>query len=462
MARLPTVGSDNGTWGDILNTFLSVSHDSEGRLKNLWFNVKDYGAVGNGSTDDTAEIQAAIDAAEAAVATTGGATVFFPQGAYLVSSTLTVQSSNVNIMGLGAAGDSNLPGSGNGCGSMLTPSSSFADDTYVLDISSTSLTTPLSGNQIKNIRIAEIATLPTPDYYGGTPQQGVHGLRFGAYRGIVEDVYIDNMTGDGITYQGKTSWNLYETKTSRLQVRQAGQDGIRLTTGATDMHFDMCIIHGCANNVHYNGGASDHWVNCHFYSAVQTTTNDTTKALTGYNLWIEAAGSRSKFVGCKIEGADNHGVYLDATNGGGSTIHFVGCNFNHNGDKVANTYDQFYVGRTAGGNTFSGVIVGCSFQITSPGGGESWQDCRYHINFSGATANTWRVGNCLFDSNADSGKINIHVNAVRVTVNNLGYNVGDPSSTGSWLNQGEEGLMVVNTSSNIIYLYANGAWRALT
>lgn len=30
MARLPTVGSDNGTWGDILNEFLSVEHGSSG------------------------------------------------------------------------------------------------------------------------------------------------------------------------------------------------------------------------------------------------------------------------------------------------------------------------------------------------------------------------------------------------------------------------------------------------
>ncbi len=30
MARLPTVGSDNGTWGDILNTFLRAAHKADG------------------------------------------------------------------------------------------------------------------------------------------------------------------------------------------------------------------------------------------------------------------------------------------------------------------------------------------------------------------------------------------------------------------------------------------------
>ncbi len=34
MARLPVPGSDDGTWGDILNTFLEVEHNTDGTLKN--------------------------------------------------------------------------------------------------------------------------------------------------------------------------------------------------------------------------------------------------------------------------------------------------------------------------------------------------------------------------------------------------------------------------------------------
>lgn len=48
------------------------------------FNVLDYGAVGDGLTDDTTSIQAAINAAN----TAGGGSVCFPSGTYLISSTL--------------------------------------------------------------------------------------------------------------------------------------------------------------------------------------------------------------------------------------------------------------------------------------------------------------------------------------------------------------------------------------
>ena len=51
-----------------------------------WFDVTDYGAVGNGSTDDTSAIQDAIDAAGAIE----GSVVFYPAGrTYRTTSTLT-------------------------------------------------------------------------------------------------------------------------------------------------------------------------------------------------------------------------------------------------------------------------------------------------------------------------------------------------------------------------------------
>jgi parallel beta-helix repeat protein len=63
------------------------------------FSVVDYGATGNGSTDDRAAIQAAVDAAN----TAGGGVVYFPIGSYAVTSgTVTVSSTaGITLRGAG-------------------------------------------------------------------------------------------------------------------------------------------------------------------------------------------------------------------------------------------------------------------------------------------------------------------------------------------------------------------------
>jgi len=54
------------------------------------FNVMEYGAKGNGSTNDTAALQAAIDAAAQGGSRNRGGTVYFPEGCYLVSRPLVL------------------------------------------------------------------------------------------------------------------------------------------------------------------------------------------------------------------------------------------------------------------------------------------------------------------------------------------------------------------------------------
>jgi hypothetical protein len=60
------------------------------------FNVKAYGATGDGSTDDSTNIQSAITAAQSS-----GGVVFFPTGTYILNATLTVSADNVTLQGTG-------------------------------------------------------------------------------------------------------------------------------------------------------------------------------------------------------------------------------------------------------------------------------------------------------------------------------------------------------------------------
>lgn len=71
MSRLPTPGSDNGVWGDILNDFLGVEHEADGRLK-----IRSDGTLGGYYTkpaggiprpDLTTDVQVSLARADSAV-----------------------------------------------------------------------------------------------------------------------------------------------------------------------------------------------------------------------------------------------------------------------------------------------------------------------------------------------------------------------------------------------------------
>lgn len=82
-------------WKVLFNGSATTLQVALSALTGLLFNVKDptYGAKGDGATDDTAAIQAALTAA----AVSGG-TVYFPPGVYRTTATLTFDY-NVNLVG---------------------------------------------------------------------------------------------------------------------------------------------------------------------------------------------------------------------------------------------------------------------------------------------------------------------------------------------------------------------------
>lgn|SRR3990167_3940130 len=87
-----------------ISTATQTALDSKIDVDSSYINVKDYGAVGNGSTNDSTAIQSALDAM-----TTGGE-LMFPQGTYIINATLLIPT-GIKIRGLGTAGD-NRTGAG--------------------------------------------------------------------------------------------------------------------------------------------------------------------------------------------------------------------------------------------------------------------------------------------------------------------------------------------------------------
>ncbi len=86
-------------FGDKGTTFAPNGASAQGWWKRQFsdaLNVRWFGAKGDGTTPDTASLQAAVDAA----ATTGGATVFIPQGVFLLAASIDL-ASRVSIAGGG-------------------------------------------------------------------------------------------------------------------------------------------------------------------------------------------------------------------------------------------------------------------------------------------------------------------------------------------------------------------------
>ena len=95
----------SAAWGSILGkpavigagADAAAARDAIDAGRKQVFNVKDYGAVGNGTANDTAAIQAAINAAGVA----GGGQVFLPTGQYKLNATITMKS-GVELAGTGS------------------------------------------------------------------------------------------------------------------------------------------------------------------------------------------------------------------------------------------------------------------------------------------------------------------------------------------------------------------------
>ena len=98
-------GTDGGYKSSLVG---ATSRNLQSKLQDI-VSVKDYGAKGDGSTDDTAAINACISAAGA----TSG--VYFPAGTYLTSSPITVNAAGQTLFGVGPYSSiiKNTSGTGN-------------------------------------------------------------------------------------------------------------------------------------------------------------------------------------------------------------------------------------------------------------------------------------------------------------------------------------------------------------
>ena len=153
--------------------------------------VKDFGAVGDGVTDDTAAIQAAIDAVESV----GSGRVFFPRGEYLVSSTITLSNTGVELFG-------------DGPGNMVNTTPGTDAPTIIKGTSPTGAVIRIKNNscRIRDLCISSDATRSSASYVVTAPGIHVEPLDTSATdtcdRTYISNIRVENQPGDGMLFSG--------------------------------------------------------------------------------------------------------------------------------------------------------------------------------------------------------------------------------------------------------------------
>lgn len=244
--------------------------------------VVDYNATGDGTTDDTTAVQAAIDACNAA----GGGVVFFPEGTYICS-TLTWYS---NIYGVGV-----------GMQSSILKLKAGTDDDLIKGYNFASLTGGDTVDGIHDFGFRDLKLDGNKDNNASTSWC----LRFYGYRPFLQDVWVANGNDGGIYSQGFTSTdpingaNRYG-RFSNVEVSSCGGDGVYIN-GIGDSIFSECVIHNNSGDGIHVGpiGFGVKLYGCHIYGNPQD-----------HCVHSEAAGML--MVGNIFEGADDSLVWLDA------------------------------------------------------------------------------------------------------------------------------------------------------
>lgn len=367
-----------------------------------WFDVTAFGAAGDGVTDDTAAIQAAINAAAAA----GGGTVFVPAGTYLVSAGLSFEGKdNVALLLNPAAVIQADTGSfaiiyiGDDSSAAVTTNVSIRGGTLKGDKTDTQPWEARSGTTNGGIRIfagrrIRISDVNFVDIYAsgididdssvGDPcdivisgcsfyNMGYHGIGMSECSVvIVSDCYMDRIghkdTGAG-TYHGMGidfSTNSTNCRASSIQISRANYGGKSEGTNcsvfnltATDLGEDGIIL----------AGSGHRWTNCRF------SWRDSDRATACRP--VSGGGSDNTVIGCEF---DDTYYELDID---GDRISLIGCSLTQNEDDTSAYYGiriedgedvtisgcQIVANRTTAGAIYNNapgtVLVGNSISTTT-------------------------------------------------------------------------------------------------
>jgi len=324
-------------------------------------NVKDYGAVGDGATDDTAAIQAALDAAI-------GSVVIVPAGTFIISDELFIPS-NVTIDGAG---------------------------TLKLIDNCPSLPTALlhangkTGFRIRNITIDanrdNNVDQGTPDANGNQPANWQGTLLAAVNIAASDDIEITNVTIRNCWGSGMWLTDCFDVLVDGNTVEDCRITGIavRNDTGSADpcerVQVTNNICRGGIVGIHFIFGAHDSVC----IGNVCENNKDQNRFLPAYydgvypNVYPNSGGfvnsSNPNYVSPALvgdgAGIEATGVFTDPTGTANINLSIVGntCNQNAVGVRLEETTNQCAVsGNTCRANDFHGILLLSAYLNTITG-----------------------------------------------------------------------------------------------
>jgi hypothetical protein len=283
----------------------------------VFYNVRnpDFGAVGDGTTDDRAAIQACIDASPA------GATILFPPGTYGVSAPV-VRKVSRRYMGWGPGwADSTIIKPLNGSSANFQNAAGHSG-VLVPESWNTNATTPAGVEEIHNLSVdGNKANNATGQHHGLI----IYGEYWSKYRNL--RLYNNKRTGLHMTLTAKNGSStmpagISDNRFRDIQAAANDEHGVFQSSPAAANHQDA-VFDG--DNLFYNNGLSGMWVdngggwnlnNLHMWGNGQHGLYflDSSFAVKVNGLYVENFGNTA------AGGVSYFGFRAKATNGEGPTL----------------------------------------------------------------------------------------------------------------------------------------------